>query len=136
MPRPSILDPHLPALAKAAQGEYDAWEQDGDGLDPELGAGGICHLIADRMVEALLNVGFEATSTHSEGVGENHVWVTAKTDAGVVVIDIPPGRYEIGSGFVWRKIPGVSFVPSDIFVDIIDPDPESFPAYVADAFAP
>ncbi|NTF17202.1 hypothetical protein G6L37_02000 [Agrobacterium rubi] len=89
----------FPQLASAAQSEYDAWQQDDDGMDEELGSGGICHLIADQMVSILSDEGFEATPTHSEGVGENHVWVTAQIAEGVVSVDIPPGVYETGGGF-------------------------------------
>jgi hypothetical protein len=116
-------------LAAAGQAEYDAWAQDIDGYDEELGSGGICHLIADRMVGILSGEGFEAVSTHSEGIGENHVWVTAQTAQGVVTVDIPPGVYEIGGGYTWKKRPGIVFSPSDILVDVIDNDPARFPEY-------
>ena len=119
----------LPQLAAAAQTEYDAWQQDADGMDEELGAGGICHLIADQMVAILSEEGFEAVATHSDGVGENHVWVTAQIKEGVVLIDIPPGVYESGGGYVWRKLPGIVFSEKDIVVDRIDRDPSKFAEY-------
>jgi hypothetical protein len=119
----------LPDLAAAAQSEYDAWQQDEDGFDEELGSGGICHLIADRMVEVLSDQGIEATSTHSEGVGENHVWVTAQVAEGVLMVDIPPGTYETGGGYVWRKRPGIVFTQGDVLVDVIDRDPSRFDDY-------
>ncbi len=118
-----------PLLAAAGQQEYDVWEQDEEGYDEELGSGGICHLIADRMVGILSDEGFEAVSTHSEGIGENHVWVTAQTAQGVVTVDIPPGVYEIGGGYTWKKRPDIVFVPSDIVVDVIDKDPLRFTDY-------
>jgi hypothetical protein len=118
-----------PQLAAAAQCEYDAWQQDEDGMDEELGAGGICHLIVDQMVSVLSAEGIDAVSTHSEGVGENHVWVTAQTEQGVVMVDIPPGVYEIGSGFTWRKRANIVFGPTDIVIDIIDRNPARFPEY-------
>jgi hypothetical protein len=118
-----------PLLAAAGQQEYDVWEQDEEGYHEELGSGGICHLIADRMVGILSDEGFEAVSTHSEGIGEDHVWVTAQTAQGVVTVDIPPGVYEIGGGYTWKKRPDIVFVPSDIVVDVIDKDPLRFPDY-------
>lgn len=119
----------FPQLAAAAQCEYDAWHQDEDGIDEELGAGGICHLIADQMVAVLSSEGIDAVSTHSEGVGENHVWVTAQTQQGVVMVDIPPGVYEIGGGFTWRKRANIVFEPKDVLYEIVDRDPSRFPEY-------
>ena len=116
-------------LAAAAQSEYDAWQQDDDGMDEELGSGGICHLIADRMVEILSEEGFEAVATHSEGIGENHVWVTAQIAEGVVTVDIPTGAYETGGGYVWRKRPGIALTPSDILFEVIDRNPLTFNDY-------
>ncbi|MNU39071.1 hypothetical protein D3C71_277590 [compost metagenome] len=118
-----------PQLAAAGQQEYDAWAQDEEGNDEELGSGGICHLIADRMVGILCDEGFDAVSTHSDGIGENHVWVTAQTAQGVVTIDIPPGVYETGSGYTWKKRSGIVFSPSDVILDVIDRDPSRFPEY-------
>jgi hypothetical protein len=116
-------------LAAAGQQEYDVWTQDEEGYDEELGSGGICHLIADRMVGILSDEGFEAVSTHSEGIGENHVWVTAQTAQGVVMVDIPPGVYETGGGYTWKKRPDIVFSPSDVLIDVIDRDPARFPEY-------
>jgi hypothetical protein len=116
-------------LATVAQEEYDAWAQDDEGFDEELGSGGICHLIAERMVEVLSEEDIEATTTHSEGVGENHVWVTAQTSDGVAMVDIPPGVYESGGGYVWRKKSGVTISSSDVLIDVIDRDPHKFAEY-------
>lgn len=128
---PALQDIHAigSALANAAQTEYDAWEQDENGWNEELGEGGICHLIADQMVGVLNESGIDATSTHSEGIGENHVWVTARTSDGVVTIDIPPSEYEIGSGYSWRKRPGIQFSPQSLLISVIDPNPTNFYLY-------
>ncbi|NTF17210.1 hypothetical protein G6L37_02040 [Agrobacterium rubi] len=117
------------AIASAAQAEYDSWDQGENGWDEELGEGGICHLIADRMVDILSEANFDAVPTHSEGIGENHVWVTAKADDGIMLIDIPPSRYENGSGYRWRKKSGVQFSIDDIVISVIDPDPRNFRLY-------
>jgi hypothetical protein len=134
MPSLADLKLLLPRLAAAAQAEYDAWEQDDDGYDEELGEGGICHLIAERMVEALDDAGFEAVSVHSEGIGENHVWVVAKTDQGVMEIDIPPSVYESGSGYVWKKKADVTITADDVSVTLLDRDPEKFPQYAGEDY--
>ena len=124
----------LPRLVAAAQEEYDGWDQDENGDDPELGAGGICQLIADRMSAVLSDAGFEAAYTHSEGVGENHVWVTSVVAEGVITVDIPPHVYELGSGYVWVKIPDVSFSPDDVAVTVIDRNPGNFRYYVDEGY--
>lgn len=129
MPNLNDLKALLSELAAAAQREYDAWEQDEDGIDEELGSGGICHLIADQFISVLAGAGIEAVTTHSEGVGENHVWVTACIEEGVVLVDIPPGVYETGGGYTWQKKPGIVFSKNDIVVDRIDPDPSKFHEY-------
>jgi hypothetical protein len=135
MPKTRIeLDRLKPEMASAAQAEYDAWEQDEDGIDVELGGGGICHLIADRISGILSGAGFEAVTTHSEGIGENHVWVTARTDSGVVTVDIPPGVYEIGSGYVWQKKANVKFGPDDVEIAVIDSNPANFATYAGEDY--
>lgn len=109
-------------LAKAAQAVYDAWEQV-DGIDPDLGEGGICQDVASGMVEALSRQGVENALSMPASVGENHVFVVALIPGdGVYSVDIPPSVYEIGSGYVWRKREGVVFGPEDIVVDRIADD--------------
>ena len=127
---PSIkqLVPLLPQLAQAAQKAYDPWDQDEEGEDVELGSGGICQDIAGEMADVLSGAGIDAT-TISAQVGEQHVWVVAKFKEGVVEVDIPPGVYETGGGYTWRKIPDVVFTPRDIHYGIIDRNPDNFDQY-------
>jgi hypothetical protein len=113
------------ALAEAAQRVYDAWEQDAEGQDPELGAGGICHLIADAFCAVMSTAEIQAASV-SASCGDQHVWAIAKTSEGVFEIDIPPSVYESGSGYVWRKRPGVRFEPSDIVIGLVSANPAAF----------
>jgi hypothetical protein len=115
-------------LAQAAKGVFDLWEQDGEGMDPELGAGGICQDIASAMVESLSAMGVEhALSVHAS-VGENHVFVVAMFEDGVFAIDIPPHVYEIGSGYVWKKREDAVFDASSVTFDRIGDrmDPDDF----------
>lgn len=121
----------LPQLAGAAQKVYDNWEQSEDGLDDEYGGGGICHDIADAMVEVLSHHNIDAFS-YSQSIGDVHVYVIAQLKEGVYEINIPPEVYERGSGYSWTKIPGVHFQPGHIIVAQISPDPHSFNDY-ADA---
>lgn len=102
-----------PDLVAAAQALYDDWHQV-EGLDEELGAGGICHLIAEQFGNILAGAGVEELATIHATIGENHVYVVALLEDGVFSIDIPPHIYESGGGYVWTKKPGVVFAPSDI----------------------
>lgn len=88
-------------LAEAARRVHEAWDQV-DGMDEELGAGGICQDVASAMGEVLSARGFEVITVHAS-VGENHVYLVTLTDDGVYSVDIPPHVYEIGSGYVWKK---------------------------------
>lgn len=98
-----------PALAEAAKAIYDGWCQV-DGYDVEFGAGGICHEIADALVDRLSSAGFEHSLTVHTTIGENHVFTLCLIEGdGVYSIDIPPGVYEIGGGFVWKKRDNASF---------------------------
>lgn len=115
-------------LAKAAQMVYDSWEQNEDGNDDEYGVGGICHDIADAMVEVLDGSGVESRSA-SASVGDVHVFVVAKFAEGIYSIDIPPQTYERGSAYTWIKIPGVKFGPEDIELSLVDKNPENFEQY-------
>ncbi len=119
-----------PQLALAAQKEYDAWdasdELNGDG---EVGFGGICHLIADVMCDVIhSNIPEAYATTMSHDMGEVHVSVVTwdETEEGAISdngyleiyhVDIPPGNYETGGGYTWKKIPGVEFDASIVSID-------------------
>lgn len=109
-----------PAIAQAAQKIVDEWQVDEEGLDPELGAGGVCDRVADAIIETLYaNVdGIEAAPGAPEG--EDHQWVVASDGQEAVVVDIPPGVYETGGGYSWKKIEGARIGPGDVFVGPID----------------
>lgn len=115
-------------LALAAKAVWDLWDQDPEGMDPELGAGGICQDVASAMAEALGRMGVEHVTTMHASVGENHVFVVALLDDGVYSIDIPPHVYEIGSGYVWRKREDAVFDASCVTFERLDGrmDPEAF----------
>jgi hypothetical protein len=107
-------------IAAAAQKVVDEWQIDEEGLDPELGAGGICDRVADAIIETLyarIN-GIEAAPGAPEG--EDHQWVVASDGKEAAIIDIPPGTYEIGSGYSWKKIEGARIEPDDVFIGPLD----------------
>ncbi len=107
------------ALISAAQSVYDSWIQV-DGIDEEFGAGGICHLIAERLSECLSAAGVEDVVSIQAAVGENHVYLLALLEDGVYSIDIPPGIYETGGGYIWTKREGVVFEPNHLDYHRID----------------
>lgn len=117
-----------PELASAAQKVYDEWDQNEEGFCDWLGYGGICQDIADAMAEVLGKHGIDCT-TFSQEVGEQHVFVIAKTDDGVFSVDIPPYLYETGGGYCWKKIPDVKFDSRYVVISGLSSDPEDFDQY-------
>jgi hypothetical protein len=128
---PSIksIKPLLKTIIQAAQNEYDSWGQDEDGIDLELGEGGLCQDIADAISNILNSNGIDACGV-GQSVGEQHVFVIAKFKEGVFDIDIAPSHYEFGSGYRWKKKPNVIFSIGMITVQKIDSNPNKFEQYV------
>lgn len=121
------------AFVKAAQAVYNQWQQDETGYcDIQGHSGGICHTIADGIVEILYDAGYEYVTTFNSQIGENHVWTMVATADGVYEVDIPPSAYETGGGYTWKKIPDVTFEPSDIVISRISPDPSDIKNYLED----
>ncbi len=119
----SRLEDLRPALAAAAQGVIDLWEQDDEGYDEEFGSGGACDAVAIAMAGALGSI-----DTMDGGHdGDDHAYLIAYNDTEACVVDIPPGVYERGGGYNWRKIPGVQITEDDVVIEQInrgDIDPE------------
>ena len=120
-----------PLMAKAAQKEYDEWEQDEEGVDEVLGTGGICQDIAANMASVMSQHGIDCT-TVSQSVGEQHVYCICKLQEGVYEVDIPPYAYESGGGYTWRKLPNVTFDESYISIHRLSSDPNDFEQYTED----
>ena len=106
-----------PEICVVAQEVYDEWDEDEDGYF----GGGICHLIADAIVDYLQKHDIDAI-TFSSQIGDVHVFTIAydedKREA--CVIDISPHIYESGAGYSWAKIEGVTFVPDDVWVGPVE----------------
>jgi hypothetical protein len=120
MPSKRPLLEHLralrPGFAKAAQAVYDAWEQDEEGLDPELGPGGICDEIAEK-IAGIVGEQVPGVSILSGGQeGDDHAWVVAARDGKAYGVDIPCRIYETGGGYSWEKIPDVTFRSEDVII--------------------
>ena len=108
-------------IARVAQQVYNKWDEDED----EYAGGGICHLIAEEIVNYLSDKNLDAVS-FSCSVGENHVMVAVEYDDNAYIIDISPHVYETGGGYSWNKIQDVEFTPNDIDISLA---PEDFSAY-------
>lgn len=104
-----------PQLAAAAQVEYDAWEVDADGLDPEVGEGGICDRVADAMGTVLAQHGINVTEGGQDG--DDHAFLYAYNDTEAVEVDIPPGVYETGAGYNWKKRPDITIGTDDVMIN-------------------
>ena len=107
-----------PAFAAAAQSVYDTWELDEEGLDPELGAGGICDSIADAIGHVLVQNGVDYTDGGHDG--DDHAYLVAYNSDESYVVDIPCHIYEQGGGYSWTKVPDVQFEPSDVTIVRVD----------------
>jgi hypothetical protein len=124
-----LTDTVLGEMAAAAQVEYDGWIQDERGYNEELGSGGICHLIADKMLDVLYKHKIENVQTVSS-THEQHVYLVGKFKEGVYTIDIHYSNYETGGGFNWKKIPNVVFDKDYIYISKLDGDPNNFGNYI------
>lgn len=118
----------LDQMVVAAQKEYDNWVQDEHGYNDEYGTGGICHLIADELINVLYNHKIENCQTVCSSF-EQHVYVVGKFIEGVYQIDIPYHVYETGGGYTWKKLPDVEFDRNHIVIRKLDSDPNSFNEY-------
>ena len=127
----NILLSLKPKLALAAQKVYDSWEQNEEGYCDWLGEGGICQDVADAMADVLTYNNIECT-TVSQTVGEQHVYVIAKTEDGIYDVDIPPHVYETGGGYCWKKIQDVKFSEKDVVIKRLSSDPNDFEDYIGD----
>ena len=111
-------------IAQCGQSVYDDWSQDESGYDEMVGNGGICHLIADKIVNLLYDNEIDCTTVSSSH--EVHVYVVAKLEEGIFSVDIPYSFYETGGGYTWKKIPNKSFDDSVVYIDQISYDPNDF----------
>lgn len=122
-----------PQLARAAQGAIDAWDQDDEGLDDELGEGGVCDQVAANLGLVIMEACPDVTIAEGGHDGDEHAWVIAYDDTDAVGVDVPPGVYETGGGYRWKKIKGAVVRPSDVEVwklnrrDVAAPEREENP---------
>ena len=124
-----ITDIVKDAMVKVAQEQYDDWKQDHNGQDVELGSGGICHLIAEDLINVLYRHKIENVQSVCSNY-EQHVYVVGQFKEGIYEIDIPYDVYETGAGYTWKKIPNVQFSRNDIVIRRLSSDPSEYSNYV------
>ena len=124
-----ITDVVKDEMVKVAQERYDAWKQNHNGQNDELGSGGICHLIADDLIGVLYRHKIENVQSVCSNY-EQHVYVVGQFKEGIYEIDIPYDVYETGGGYTWKKIPDVQFSRNDIVISRLSSDPSEYNNYV------
>ena len=130
-------------LARIAQETYDEWEQDEEGWSDsfnEIGVGGICHIISDRIVSFLNSVGVssEVNACSVSDPFVQHVYVIAwqgsrreldpeeeveegeEMEYSIYSVDVPYWVYEEGGGFTWRKLPDIKFGEGDVSIEVVE----------------
>lgn len=112
------LEQLLPQFVAAAQSEYNQWDQDEEGMDEELGGGGICQEIASAFCDILYSANISCSIFDSQ-IGDQHVWAVAYDEEEAYSVDISPYAYETGGGYTWRKIPNVIFSSDDISIESV-----------------
>jgi hypothetical protein len=108
-----------PQLANAAQTIYNQWEQDPNGLDAHFGGGGICDEVSRAMADVVCLIpGVELTEGGQPG--DDHATLIVYNESEAYEVDIPPGVYETGGGYSWKKIPNVVIEPNDVLIAPIE----------------
>lgn len=105
-----------PQMAFAAQKVYNNWEQDEDGMDPDLGGGGICDEVARAISDVIAHNIQNAEFADGGQEGDDHAYMIVYNQQEAYGVDIPCHIYEKGGGYSWQKLPGVHFSPTDIAI--------------------
>ncbi len=109
------LDRLRPELAAAAQAVVDSWVVDEDGED-DYGGGGVCDDVA-RALSGVVSAlpGVEVVDGGQDG--DDHAWIVVYDDSEAFAVDVPPGVYETGGGYSWKKIDGAVVSPDDVVIE-------------------
>jgi hypothetical protein len=110
-----VLESLRPKLAEAAQRVLDEWAPDEEGWDEEFGSGGACDAVSRAMSEIIDVEGVEVLEGGHDG--DDHSWLIVYDDVDAYAVDIPPGVYETGGGYSWKKIDGASVSPDDVVIE-------------------
>jgi hypothetical protein len=105
-----------PLMAAAAQKVYDEWDQDDDGNDEELGSGGICDQVSAAIGEVISRE-VSGTEIYDGGQeGDDHAFVITQANGEAFGVDIPPGVYESGGGYNWKRRKDVQILPWHVVI--------------------
>lgn len=66
------------------------------------------------MAGALSEIGVEEVVEVYTELDGGHVFLVANLADGVFRVDVPPGAYETGAGYVWRKRDGARLLPENV----------------------
>lgn len=105
-----------PEMIAAAQKVYDEWEQDEEGLDIELGGGGICDQITQALADVIVSNIADVEIVDGGHEGDDHAYLIALDEDEACLVDIPASTYEMGGGYSWQKVPDVVFTPDDVII--------------------
>ena len=105
-----------PRMAFAAQKVYNSWEQNEEGIDEELGGGGICDQVSQAIADVIVSSIRNADTAEGGQEGDDHSWLVVYNQQEAYGVDIPCHIYERGGGYSWQKLKGVHFSPNDISI--------------------
>lgn len=107
------------SLATAAQRVLDTWKPDEQGIDPELGTGGVCDRITVELGNVIGGTLHDIEIDEGGQLGDDHSHLVVIDPMTAVVVDVPSSLYERGGGYVWHKIAGATIRPEDIYIEAI-----------------
>lgn len=128
----SFINNILPNLAKAASKEYDDWKQNSEGIDEELGSGGICDRIADSLSQTFENLkpdnlsDWESFTMYKENECHTDMYIVNHKEKKIYEIGLSPHHYETGGGYTWKKKEEHSIDPSAFHITDTYLDYENF----------
>ena len=109
-------------LALAAQAVVDEWQQDEEGVDEELGGGGVCDRVSDAMSSVVSNKIDGVEFTEGGQPGDDHAYFIVYDEDEAFAVDIPPSVYETGGGYSWKKRQDAKIEPADISIYEVERD--------------
>jgi len=107
-------------IVQKAQEVLDDWKPNEDGFDELFGSGGACDEIARVMSDVITEQIPDAEIFDGGQDGDDHAFIYVKQNNKAFAVDIPPGVYETGGGYNWKKKEGVKLEPDDVVIYEID----------------